>query len=77
MTRAQSLKRRWNMPSVGDKSPVVLFPHKRKKDKKKKNPKLLLIGIYSPHSPTLIALLLIWWRPQSCQPRLPPLHSPS
>jgi hypothetical protein len=35
MTRAQSLKRRYNMPSVGD-SLIVLFPLKEKKRKEKK-----------------------------------------
>jgi hypothetical protein len=53
MTRAQSLKRRYNMPSVGD-SLIVLFPLKEKKRKK-----TLLTGIYSLSSPSLITLLLL------------------
>jgi hypothetical protein len=58
MTRAQSLKRRYNMPSVGD-SLIVLFPLKEKKRKEKKRKKTLLTGIYSLSSPSLITLLLL------------------
>jgi hypothetical protein len=78
-TKAQSLKRRWNMPSVGDKSPVILFPSKKKKEKKKnsKNPKPLLNWIYSPPFPPLLPALP-WAQVPELAPalpsRLPPLH---
>jgi hypothetical protein len=37
MTRVQSLRRRWNMPSVGDRVPFPL-KEKKQKQKEKKNP---------------------------------------
>jgi hypothetical protein len=40
-TRSQSLKKRWNMPSVGDRVPQSCFHLKKRK-------KTLLTGIYSP-----------------------------
>jgi hypothetical protein len=55
-------------------SPTVLFPLEEKKGK---NPKLLLTGIYSPLFPLLITLLFLWVRLQNwlLLPHLPTLPS--
>jgi hypothetical protein len=76
MTKAQSLKRRWNMPCVGD-SPVVLFLPRGKKKSKKQKP--FLTGIYSSPFPSSFACFSLWLRhqrqPHPCPPGFHPFTS--
>jgi hypothetical protein len=73
-TKAPSLKRRWNMPFVGDKSLLVLFP--LKKTPKPLSSWDLLSSLFSP-----FCLLFFWLRhqsqPQPCPPGFHPPSTPS